>query len=347
MSGVGMQAARHTALGLSEDRCLEMLYHMKLAREFDLRVMKLYRQGKLHGLALTQIGQEGVAVGSASALDKSKDVLLPLHRDLPAFFVHGQTVRKMMCTYMGKENGTTRGRDGNTHHGDPEKRVFGMISHLGVMVPVAAGVAMAAKMKKKDLVALNYIGEGGSNTGDFHEGLNFAAVFKLPLIVVIENNQWAYSTPAKNQYACDRLADRAAGYGIPGEYVDGNDVLTVYEVTKKAVDRARKGEGPTLIEAMTFRRRGHAEHDDFFYVPKEMQAEWEAKDPITRFEQYGKETGWYTEVKRTELEANIRRELDDAVDFAEKSALPDPRQVTEWVTHEPGCTCPSSKMNLL
>ncbi len=334
-------------MGLTDQQCLDMLYYMKLAREFDARAMKLYRQGKLHGLALTQIGQEGVAVGSAYALDKTKDILLPLHRDLPAFFVHGQTAKKMMCTYMGRENGTTRGRDGNTHHGDPEKRIFGMISHLGIMVPVAAGVGLAAKLKKKDIVALNYIGEGGSNTGDFHEGINFAAVFKLPMVLVIENNQWAYSTPAKYEYACDRLSDRAAGYGIPGFHVDGNDVLAMYEVTKKAVDRARAGEGPTLIEAMTLRRRGHAEHDDFFYVPKDMISEWEAKDPIVRFEQYGKETGWYPETAKVELETRINKELDEAIEFAEKSPLPKAEEVTEWVTHEPGCECPSSKLNLL
>lgn len=342
---VQTHAVNHRLLGLTDAQALEMLYYMKLAREFDQRTMKLYRQGKLHGLALTQIGQEAVAVGSAYALDKTKDVLLPLHRDLPAFLVHGQTVRRMMCTYMGKENGTTRGRDGNTHHGDPAKRIFGMISHLGVMVPVAAGVALASKMKGKDVVALNYLGEGGSNTGDFHEGINFAAVFKLPMVMIIENNQWAYSTPTKWEYACEKLADRAAGYGIPGEYVDGNDVLKMYEVCQKAVNRARRGDGPTLIEAMTFRRRGHAEHDDFFYVPKDMQAEWEAKDPIARFEAYLQGAGVYGEAQKTQLEARINKEMDDAIEFAEQSPLPDPKQVTEWVTHEPGCTCPSADLH--
>ncbi len=333
----------HRELGLSDEQCLDFLYYMKLARMFDERAMKLYRQGKITGLCLTQIGQEALQVGSASCL-RHDDVLLPLHRNLATQFVKGQTPRRMMCTYLARENGTTRGRDGNTHHGDPRLRIFGMISHLGAMVPVAAGMALVSRIKNLGIIAMNYIGEGGANTGDFHEGLNFAAVFKLPFVLIIENNQYAYSTPTKYQYACERLADRAAGYGIPGERVDGNDILAMYEVSKRAVERARAGEGPTLIEAMTFRRRGHAEHDDFFYVPKEVTAEWEKKDPITRFERYLQGEGLYDDGKRSELDARITRDIDDAVEFAEKSPLPEGKQALEWVYHEAGCTCASSDM---
>lgn len=315
---------------LTEADYLAIYHHMRMAREFENRIIKLYRQGKIVGGVYTGTGNEATSVGSAFALGK-EDILLPLHRDIGAHLVRGQTARRLMCQYMGRRNGLTRGRDGNMHNGDHSLGIFAMVSHLGTMIPVAAGAALGGRLLGKDLVSMNYIGDGGTSIGDFHEGLNFAAVMNLPMILIIENNQYAYSTPTHQQYACADLVDRARGYGIPGVMVDGNDVLEVYAVASQAVERARAGKGPTLIESKSMRMRGHSEHDDHFYVPKDLLTDWEKKDPIRRFEKVLKEKGYIREGKLEEMGKKVLDELEEAVRFAEKSDFPEPHEAAEGV----------------
>ena len=253
-----------TALG-REDQ-LRLYHFMKLTRMVEARLGNLYRQGKVVGGLYSSLGQEATAVGSAYALAPG-DFMGPLIRNLGSMLVRGVQPREVMAQYLAKGASPTGGKDGNTHFGDLSRGLVAPISMLGALIPVMAGVALAGRMQGKDLVALTYIGDGGTSTGDFHEGLNFAAVQNLPLVVVAENNGYAYSTPVAMQMRIKHIAARAAAYGIPGEICDGNDVLAVYEATRRAVERARGGGGPTLIEAKTFRMKGHAEHDDAGYVP--------------------------------------------------------------------------------
>ena len=315
---------------LAKNDLLAMYRAMRMTREFEMRLVSLYRQGKIVGGVYTGTGNEAVSVGSASALAKD-DILAPMHRDLGALFVRGEKPRDMMCQYLGRRNGPTRGKDGNMHQGYIELNILGMISHLGALIPVAVGASLAGMMKGRKQVAMNYIGDGGSSIGEFHEGLNFAAVYKVPFVLIIENNQFAYSTPTRLQYACKDLVDRAVGYGVHGEMVDGNDVLAVYRVCKRAVERARDGGGPTLIEAKTLRMRGHSEHDDHSYVPKELLEEWRQRDPLMRFEKYLRDHNLLPETIRKEIEREVLAEIDEAADFAERSPLPEGPEALEGV----------------
>ena len=241
---------------------------MKLNRMLEERLGNLYRQGKVVGGLYSSRGQEATSVGSAYALEP-QDFMGPLIRNLGSMLVRGVQPREVMMQYMAKGGSPTGGKDGNTHFGDLSRGLVAPISMLGALIPVMAGVALAGRMQGRDLVALTYIGDGGTSTGDFHEGLNLAAVLGVPLVVIAEHNGYAYSTPTSRQMRIQDIAARAAAYGIPGEIVDGNDVLAVHAVTKRAVERARAGGGPTLIESKTFRMKGHAEHDDAGYVPPE------------------------------------------------------------------------------
>jgi len=315
---------------LSNPERLEIFYYMKLARECDNAILRLYKQGKIVGGAYTGNGNEATAVGSAYALEE-RDYLFPMHRDLGAHLAKGQTLRNIFLQQFGRANSLTRGRDGTGHYADPALRIYGNASHLAAMIPVAAGVALAVSMRKEDAVVLNYIGDGGSNVGEFHEGLNMAAVMKLPLVLIIENNQYAYSTPVAKQYAAQKLSDRAVGYGIPGVTIDGTNVTLVYETCCKAVDRARRGEGPTLIETITMRMHGHSASDDASYVPKEMLEEWRKKDPIDRFERILTADRVLNEKVKTEMEERIRREIDEAIGFAIESPHPDGSGASEGV----------------
>jgi TPP-dependent pyruvate/acetoin dehydrogenase alpha subunit len=309
---------------VDDKKMLDLYYYMRLSRRVEEQVIRLYRQGKIVGGVFTGSGNEAITVGSTYALE-DRDALFPIHRDTGAHFVKGQSVKTFLANYLGRANTPSRGRDGNLHLGYPEKRIYGTISHLAAMIPVAAGFALGARMRGKDDVALTFIGEGGTSLGDFHEALNFAAVHKLALIVVIENNQFAYSTPTRLQYACEYLADRAIGYGIHGEVVYGNNVLAVYETVKKAVDRARKGEGPTLIEAITMRMRGHSEHDDYYsYVPKSMLEEWAKRDPIKSYEKYLLEKGVLTPEKIEQISQKIEKEVEEATEYALSLPFPEP-----------------------
>lgn len=271
-----------TSPKVDKQQRISFLKHMLMAREFDLAMQRLNRQGRAFGGVYSQTGNEATSVGSASALGPD-DVLFPMHRNIGGHFVFGQELDVLMKAFLAREGSLMRGTDGTGHYADPQKRIYGNISHLGAMIPVAAGYTMASKLRGEMCVAMTYIGDGGSQTGEFHEALNFVSVQKLPLILIIENNQYAYSSPNSIEFACERLSDRALGYGCHGITIDGTDVELVYETCIDAVARARNGEGPTIIETITMRMRGHAEHDDFSYVPKELLAHWQLMDPVDRY----------------------------------------------------------------
>lgn len=309
---------------LQPAQMLELYRYLKLTRMVEERLVNLYRQTKVVGGVFRSLGQEATAVGSAYALSP-QDFITPLIRDLGAVLVKGIRPREIFAQYMAKAWGPSGGRDLNVHFGDLEKGFIGPISHLGDMIPVMTGILLAARMQKKDLVGIAYIGDGGMSTGAFHEGLNFAAVQRLPLIVVAEYNYYAYSTPTSKQTAVVNLADKAAGYGIPGHIVDGNDIIACYEVTRKAVETARAGGGAVLIEAKTYRRKGHAEHDDQRYVPREEIEYWEKhNDPVDRYERYLTTQGVAQRDKLDEITESVQREIDAEVEWAESSPMPEP-----------------------
>jgi pyruvate dehydrogenase E1 component alpha subunit/2-oxoisovalerate dehydrogenase E1 component alpha subunit len=311
---------------LSPDQLLELYRYLKLTRLVEERLVNLYRQTKVVGGVFRSLGQEATAVGTAYALQPG-DFITPLIRDLGAVLVKGIKPRQIFAQYMAKAWGPSGGKDLNIHFGDMEKGFIGPISHLGDMIPVMTGILLAARMQNKDTVAVAYIGDGGMSTGAFHEGLNFAAVQRLPLIVVAEHNHYAYSTPTELQTAVKDLAEKAAGYGIPAYIVDGNDVVACYEVTKQAAEEARRGGGAVLIEAKTYRRKGHAEHDDQRYVA-EGEVEWWEKnnDPVDRFEKYLLDHSIATREKLDEIVAAVNKEIDDDCTWAESSPMPNGEQ---------------------
>jgi TPP-dependent pyruvate/acetoin dehydrogenase alpha subunit len=315
---------------LSRERQVELYRFLRLNRMAEDRLSNLYRQGKVVGGLYSSRGQEAISVGSAYALGP-QDIVGPLIRNLGTYFVRGVQPREIMMQYMARADGPTGGKDVNTHFGDLSRGLVAPISMLGSLIPVMAGVALAGRMQGKDLVTMTYIGDGGTSTGDFHEGLNFAAVLNVPLVVIAENNGYAYSTPISKQMKVKSIVVRAAAYGIAGEAVDGNDVLAVYEATRRAVERARSGGGPTLIEARTFRMKGHAEHDDAGYVAKELFEEWKAKDPIDRFERYLLSQGLATEEELRRIVAAIDEDLNREVDAALASPFPPPERAFEGV----------------
>jgi pyruvate dehydrogenase E1 component alpha subunit/2-oxoisovalerate dehydrogenase E1 component alpha subunit len=316
---------------LTHEQMLEMYRYLKLTRLVEERLVNLYRQTKVVGGVFRSLGQEATAVGTAYALGP-QDFISPLIRDLGAVLVKGIRPRDIFAQYMAKAWGPSGGRDLNIHFGDMSKGFIGPISHLGDMIPVMTGVVLGARMQKKDIVALVYIGDGGMSTGAFHEGLNFAAVQKLPLIVIAEYNHYAYSTPTSKQTAVKDLAEKAAGYGIKGHIVDGNDIVACYEVTRKAAEYARGGGGAVLIEAKTYRRKGHAEHDDQRYVPAGEIEEWEkTNDPVDRYEAYLIEQGAAKQEKLDEITSDIGREIDEDVAWAESSPMPEAEQAAYGV----------------
>ncbi len=301
---------------------LELYRWLQLTRLVEERLVNLYRQTKVVGGVFRSLGQEATAVGTAYAL-APQDFISPLIRDLGAVLVKGIRPREIFAQYMAKAWGPSEGRDLNIHFGDIEKGFIGPISHLGDMIPVMTGIVLAARMQQKDTVAVAYIGDGGMSTGAFHEGLNFAAVQKLPLIVVAEHNWYAYSTPTSKQTAVANLADKAAGYGIPGYVVDGNDVIACYEVMRRAAEFARGGGGAVIVEAKTYRRKGHAEHDDQRYIPAGEIEHWEKRDPLDRFQRHLLSKGVATQEKLEEITADVRREIEEDSAWAESSPMPD------------------------
>jgi TPP-dependent pyruvate/acetoin dehydrogenase alpha subunit len=320
-----------TETTLKPEQMLELYRYLKMTRLVEERLVNLYRQTKVVGGVFRSLGQEGTAVGSAYAL-RPEDFVTPLIRDLGAVLVKGIRPREIFAQYMAKAWGPSGGRDLNIHFGNMEKGFIGPISHLGDMIPVMTGVLLAARMQKKRTVAVAYIGDGGMSTGAFHEGLNFAAVQRLPLIIVAEHNHYAYSTPTSLQTACRDLAEKAAGYNIPASIVDGNDVVACYEVTRSAADFARRGGGAVLIEAKTYRRKGHAEHDDQRYVPAGEIEWWEKNnDPVDRYERYLMERGLADEVRLDEIAAHVMREIEEDSAWAESSPMPEAEQAAHGV----------------
>ena len=319
---------------LTGDDLLSIYYHMRLTRVFDEHMIAYWKQGRGTGGTFSQRGHEAISVGAAYALEPS-DVIAPMHRDLGASFVRGLTPRRVFANLLGKETGVTAGRDANLHGmGDLNFNHIGFISHLPLSLPVACGAAMAFQYRNEPGVALTFVGDGSSSTGVFHETLNLAAVRQAPLIVIVENNQYAYSTPLAQQTRQPDIARRADGLGIPGEIVDGNDVEAVYDVVNEAVQRARRGEGPTLIEAKTMRMQGHAIHDGFEYVPRALLAEWEGRDPIMRFEERLLSTDVCDQEELDEIGVRCEAEVTDAIAFAEASPYPDPATVEARVYAE-------------
>jgi TPP-dependent pyruvate/acetoin dehydrogenase alpha subunit len=315
---------------LSAEQMLGLYRYLMLTRLVEERLVNLYRQTKIVGGVFRSLGQEATAVGSAYAL-APQDFVAPLIRDLGAVLVKGIRPRDIFAQYMAKAWGPSGGRDLNIHFGDLQKGFIGPISHLGDMIPVMTGIALAGRMQQKEIVAVAYIGDGGMSTGAFHEGLNFAAVQRLPLIVIAEHNWYAYSTPTSKQTAVENLADKAAGYGIPGHIVDGNDIIACYEVTRAAAEFARAGGGAVLIEAKTYRRKGHAEHDDQRYLPAGELEFWEKRDPVTRYERHLLAQGVATRERLDEIVADVRREVDEDVAWAESSPMPDAEQAAHNV----------------
>ncbi|HEV2999599.1 MAG TPA: thiamine pyrophosphate-dependent dehydrogenase E1 component subunit alpha [Solirubrobacteraceae bacterium] len=322
MATTSVQAAQGAELLSPEDR-VELLRYMLLMRGIEERAMNLYRQGKVPGSFYDGYGQEAVSVGAAFAM-AAEDRLCILHRDLGAHLVRGVTPARIFGQYMGRAGGVTGGRDGNVHFGDWRLGCVGMVSMLPDMMLVATGMAMAFRIRGERRAALTWFGDGSTSRGDFHEAMNWAGVQRLPVIFVLENNQYAYSTPLDQQFAVDPV-ERAAAYGFPGLTVDGNDVEAVFEATRQARERAVAGEGPTLIEAVTMRMHGHAAHDDMKYVPKEQLEEWRKKDPIDRQVARVRELGVDVDALRAEVQAAIDAGTEEALAMP----MPDPATATD------------------
>lgn len=330
---------------LSRDQKIELYYWMKLTRQLEERLVNLYRQTKVVGGLFRSLGQEADAVGSCFALEQ-RDVMSPLIRNLGAMLVKGATPLEVLKQYMAKADSPTRGRELNIHFGDigaagTTRGFLGQISPLGDMVPVMTGVTMSFKMRQEDRVGLVYVGDGATSTGAFHEGINFAAVQKCPLVVVVENNGYAYSTPTSKQSLVRQFVDKAIGYGVLGLQADGNDVLATYDVTRQAVDHARAGHGVSLVELITYRRKGHAEHDNQSYVPDGEIERWAAEnDPIDRYLVVLQTECGVTQEEIAVIDARILREIDEATDIAEASGTPDAREALLGVYADPASEQP-------
>ena len=333
------RAGRRTLVSAGPDpSTLErMLYYLKLTREAEYRIERvLYRQGKIVGGVYVGRGQEAIGVGSAIQLIEG-DVALPSHRDFSSFVIRGVSLRQIFCNWMARANGPTRGRENTLHIGDLKLGLIPIISPLGDTCPVACGVALTFKQRGKKNVALVHFGEGTTSRGDVHEAMNLAAVMKLPVIFICNNNAYAYSTPTKLQYAVKDLSVRGPAYGMPGVSIDGNDVLAVYEAVAKAIALARSGGGPSFIEGKTFRMAGHSAHDAAEYVPKELLEKEAKRDPIARFEKLMLARRLVTRERIREMEQAIQKEIDDAVAFAESSPLPEGATAVEGVYCGPEC----------
>ncbi len=315
--------------------CSQLLYYMKLMRELEHRIENLYRQGKIVGGAFFGRGQEAISAGSA-ILTEPNDVVCPSHRDLAAFLIRGMEPWVVVAHYLGRAEGPTRGRDGNTHMGSLPLGIVSYISSMAAIVPVANGVAFSFQYRRQPNVVLCYFGDGATSRGEWHEALNFGALFKLPIVYLCNNNQYAYSTPVSRQMAVKHITDRAQGYGIPCRRVDGNDVLAVYDAMKQAIARARRGEGPTLIECETFRMTGHSAHDGAEYVPKNLMEAWKKRDPIPRFEKYVLDKSLLSRRDIQDLDDKVRKLVEEAVVRGEQSPFPNPDELLDGVFSSSG-----------
>lgn len=330
-----MAENRHKSLGLSDDQVLDMFRTMLLARRIDERMWLLNRAGKIPFVISCQ-GQEAAQVGASYALDREKDYALPYYRDMGVVLSFGMTAQDLMLSGFAKaEDPNSAGRQMPGHFGQKKNRIVTGSSPVTTQVPHAVGIALAGKMEKKNFVSLVTFGEGSSNQGDFHEGANFAGVHKLPVIFMVENNKYAISVPVSKQLACEKVSDRAIGYGMPGYTVDGNDPLAVYEAVKAAADRGRNGEGPTLIETVSYRLTPHSsDDDDRTYREREEVDEAKKKDSIITFANYLREHGILTEEKETEMNDEINKIVNDATDYAENAAYAEAESALSYVYEE-------------
>jgi TPP-dependent pyruvate/acetoin dehydrogenase alpha subunit len=323
---------------LSKEQVIEIYRWMLLNRRMEAALENLYKQGKVVGGVYFGLGQEACSCASAYTLKKD-EWLGPMIRNQGSLLVKGFSPRDIMMQYMAKAGSPTKGRDASSHFGDLyERNVVAPISTLGDLIPVLAGVALGARLQGKNLAVMTYIGDGGQSTGVTYEGINFAAVQNLGLVLIVENNLWGYSTPADMQFRVKDLAERAIAYGIPGVIVDGTDACQVYDACHEACERARRGEGPTLIEAKMMRMKGHAIHDAAEYVPKPLFEYWKKRDPIARMEDYlVRRKKWLTPKANDELIADVEKQLEADRDFAVNSPMPTPESAAGGVYCEPGC----------
>ncbi len=315
---------------LSDDELLKLLYYLRLSRAFEERLSVLNRQGKVIGGIFSGIGQEAIVVGACYGL-RETDFICPLHRDLGAFLVKGVPPGVLMAQVFGKRTGMSKGKDSYLHSGDSSRGIFGNTSMLGSNLPVACGLAYGFKLRGRDDVVVAFFGEGAANVGDAHEAMNFAAVQRLPVILVCENNLYAYSTPFEKAFAIPEVAVRAQAYGFPGVDVYGNDLLRVHGVMHDAIARARRGHGPTLVECKTFRWHGHSEHDRASYRTEDELIEWKSRDPIPLYERYLEGKGLLTPEVRERVAREVQDEIDRAVAFAEQSPWPEGPEALEDV----------------
>jgi TPP-dependent pyruvate/acetoin dehydrogenase alpha subunit len=316
---------------LTREQHLDLYYYMQLNRQLEERMVRLFRQNKIVGGLYSSLGQEAVSVGTAYAVEK-RDWIAPMIRNIGALLVKGVPPRDIFTQHMAKFTSPTKGKDGTSHFGDLKNlHIVSPISMLGDLIPVMTGVAMAGRYLGQNIVALTWIGDGGSSTGAFHEGLGLAAAQKAPFVLIVENNQWAYSTPVSRQVPVKNLADRAVAYGIQSSIVDGNDVVAVFNNTKYAVEECRAGRGPRLIEVKTMRMRGHAQHDPAEYVPKEMFEFWKSRDPIALYEKFLTDNKIWDAMTKSELDSKIEKLLDGEQQFAEDSPMPPPEFAAEGV----------------
>lgn len=315
---------------LSRKDELRVYYWMRLTRTFDERMVAMWKQGRGLGGAFSERGHEAVAVGAGYALGPD-DVVAPMHRDLGCYLVRGMPPARIFGNLLGRVTGVTRGRDANLHGlGDLSLGIIGFVSHLPMSMPVALGAAIAFQMRGEARAALTFVGDGASSAGAWHETLNMAAVYQAPFVLVVENNRYAYSTPLDQQMAVSDIALRAAGYGIQGGVVDGNDVEAVVVATREALARARAGGGPTLIEAKTMRMLGHAIHDGAEYVPPQLLEEWEERDPVAAYADKLRTRGVGDDVLRR-IDEEAHEEISAAVAEAEAAPFPDASEVARGV----------------
>ena len=322
---------------LTRETSIELYRWMLLNRKMEQTLETLYKQTKVVGGVYFGLGQEACSCGSALALEDG-DWFAPMIRNQGALLVRGFHPRDVMMQYMAKAGSPTGGKDGTSHYGDiVERNMVSPISMLGDLIPILSGVCLGARLQGRNIAALTWIGDGGQSTGVTHEGLNFAAVQKLGLVLIIENNLWAYSTPTEMQFAVEDLAERGIGYGVPSVIVDGTDACQVYDASYEAVQRAHSGEGPTLIEAKMMRMKGHAIHDAAAYVPQEMMEFWRKRDPIARFEKYLLDRKWLSAVDNKDLIADVEKQVEADREIAEASPMPDPAEAPKGVYCEDGC----------
>ena len=320
--------------GLDREDVLGIYRNMLITRGIEERGHILYKQGKIPGSFYTGRGNEAAAVGVATAMGP-EDVGTPLHRDMGVHITRGVEPWRIFAQFMGRADGPTHGRDGNVHMADQQLGLIAMVSHLPAMLPVATGCALAFRIREEARVAVGWFGEGASARGDVHETMTLAGTRQLPILFVCDNNQWAYSTPTYLEYATEHVADRAQAYGFEGVVVDGTDVLAVYREAKRAIEKARAGGGPTLLECLTLRMEGHAVHDDASYVPAVMFEKWAESDPVERFRRWLRDNAALTDEEESEIGEQVKHLLSESLRRADESPQPEPYDLLEGVYATP------------